>query len=297
MVAAVNKRFSEISLGCCCLLLLAAASGCGSDEWPTTKKVRISVKADQPGTGYRKETYGAREGFDIVIANMAARALGKEPYFNDVASDARQTVIANDDADLVVATFSINDERLAGDGDSQSAVDFVGPYAKTQSGILVRGKEYPGTPKDVNLAGKRVCTWPGTTSGVTAPNAIDSRYTRVEGSDAGDCVRRLRSKGSGRVDAVYTDAMLLYGFTQEYDDLKVVDPGLGTFQYYGIALPKGHRDVCNKIKKALKKYIGSGAWDQDFKNSLKSIDKSLTYKPSLDDIDTYSCKNKVGRQS
>lgn len=283
----MRSMLSRVALACCGSLLLATSTGCGSDEWPQGKKVRVSVKADQPGTGYQEGAYGPRTGFDIDIARVAAEALGKEPEFSNVASDKRDVVIGEGDADLVVATFSINDDRLSGrDG---PAVDFVGPYAKTSSSILVRDEDRFDVRKTADLKGKRVCTWPGTTSSLVATENLP-QHESVEGTDAGDCVRKL---ARGDADAVFTDALLLHGFTRKYPKLQVVDLETGNFQYYGIALPKGHRDVCEKIKAELKKYVGSHDWAQAFRGSLPG--NPVTYQPAPGDIDKYSCRDKVGR--
>ncbi|MEU3216034.1 transporter substrate-binding domain-containing protein [Streptomyces sp. NPDC006971] len=284
----MTSKLSRVALACCGTLLLATSTGCGSDEWPQGKKVRISVKADQPGTGYQEGKYGPRTGFDIDIARVAAEALGKEPDFSNVASDKRDVAIGEGDADLVVATFSINDDRLS--GKYGPAVDFVGPYAKTSSSILVREEDYSDVQKTDDLEGRKVCTWPGTTSGVVASENLPT-HESIEGTDAGDCVNKLNQ---GDVDAVFTDALLLHGFTKVYPNLQVVDLDSGNFQYYGIALPKGHRDVCEKIKAELKKYVGSHDWAQAFRESLRGSDP-VTYQPAPGDIDKYSCRDEVGR--
>ncbi|MEU9318894.1 transporter substrate-binding domain-containing protein [Streptomyces sp. NPDC048295] len=286
---------SRIAMVGCGLLLLAAASGCGSDEWPATKEVHIGVKADQPGTGYRNGTYGEYTGFDIRIAHMTAGVLGKKAKFFDVPSDERQTAVGSDN--LVVATFSIIDDRLSGKP-TGPAVDFVGPYAKTLSGILVRTGDDPGIHELSDLEGKRVCTWPGTTSGAIAPEVLPysdllPHYQKVEGDDAGDCVRRLAENDD--VDAVFTDTLLLQGFAQEDPNLEVVKPETGTFQYYGIALPKGHRDVCEKIKEGLRQYMDSGKWDEDFATNFHSIKNKGAYKPTAGQVEKFSCQDRVGR--
>ncbi|MFF8917736.1 transporter substrate-binding domain-containing protein [Streptomyces sp. NPDC015032] len=249
------------------------------------------MKADQPGTGYKNGTYGSYSGFDIRIAYMAAGALGKEPKFDDVASDERQTALGRETPHLVVATFSITDDRLAGKT-TKPAVDFVGPYAKTQSGILVREGDRPGIHDLPDLKDKRVCTWPGTTSGVMASDVLP-HYQEVEADDAGDCVRRLTGKQG--VDAVFTDTLLLQGFAQKDKSLEVVAPKSGNFQYYGIALPKGHRDACEKIKGELKRYMGSGDWDRDFSTNFPSIKNMGAYKPTPLQVEKFSCRDKVGR--
>lgn len=294
MVAPVREkrgRTSLVALASCGLLLAAAASGCGSDEWPGSKEVHVGVKADQPGTGYRTGPYGSRSGFDIRIADMVANTLGKKLKFEDVSSGERETALGGETPHFVIATFSINDDRLAGKT-VKPAVDFVGPYAKTHSGILVRKEDISPIRELPDLEGKNVCTWPGTTSGDMVSNVLPSHH-EVEGDDAGDCVRRL-TEGDG-VDAVFTDTLILQGFAQDDDSLQVVKPNSGTFQYYGIALPKGHRDVCERVKEGLVRYMNSGKWDTDFKDNFESIKNVGMYKTTPRQVDRFSCRDKVGR--
>ncbi|MFF3452505.1 transporter substrate-binding domain-containing protein [Streptomyces sp. NPDC002667] len=277
------------------MLTFAAVTVFGSDDWPKGDVVRIGVKGDQPGTGFQRDVYATRSGFDIRIARVAADALHKPPDFTSVPSDDRQTDLdGHHPIDLVVATYSINNDRLTG-ANGRPAHDFAGPYAVTYQGFLV-SKKGPRVSRLSDLKGKRVCTWTGTTSTPT----IDRRTTGlipVQDSDASKCIADLRS---GAVDAVSSDQLLLYGFTQAHKDLEVV-PGLtiGNAQYYGVGLPKRHRGACAEIKKALKAYVDSEDWSRDFKNELPAIPAAdpnweSDYKPRDTQIDTYSCHDKIG---
>ena len=86
------------------------------------KKLVIGVKADQPGLGL--QTGNGYEGFDIEIGKIIAGKLGIEPgdiEWVETVSANREAFIVNDRVDLVIATYTINDER-------KQQVDFAGPY-------------------------------------------------------------------------------------------------------------------------------------------------------------------------
>jgi glutamate transport system substrate-binding protein len=278
----------------CVLLALAATSGCGS-SWPEGDTVRIGVKMDQPGTGYA-DGYPPYSGFDIRVSEKAAEALGKKADFKSVESALRQVSLdGKHPFDLVVATYSINNERLTG-SNGEPAHDFAGPYAITYQGFMVKKGE-PKITSLSDLAGAKVCVWEGTTS-QSAIKQAETRIVPVGKRTAAACVAELEA---GRVRAVSTDQLILYGFSQVHKNLEVVpDVTISDAQYYGIGLPKGHREECGKLKAALKEYVRSDDWTDDFQAQLPSVATAeprtweTAHKPTEAQIDTFSCRDKVG---
>ncbi|KUL47325.1 hypothetical protein ADL22_10325 [Streptomyces sp. NRRL F-4489] len=271
--------------------LAATATACGSsgseeNSLFASGRVSVGVKSDQPGTS--KLDHYSPVGFDITLANRLLKKLGAEPDFGAVPSEDRSTVLKNKKKDLVIATFSITDERAA-------ELDFVGPYATTSQGVMVR-KDDHRIRKDEDLNGKTVCTWPGTTSAETL-RTMASRVTVYEARDASSCIADLEKKKSA--DAVSTDQMILYGFTQEHPGLRVVpEVTIGRKNNYGIAMDKGHRDDCRKLLDALRDYLTGSDWAQDFAFTLHAIPGAdplweSNYKPRVDTLDAYSCRDKL----
>lgn len=238
-------------------------------------------------------------GFDIQVAKVAAKALGKEATFKAVPSNERQTALdaKNPTVDLIVATYSINNERLKGTNDLP-AHDFAGPYAKTWQGFLVKEKKNgPEIKKSDYFSHKTVCTWEGTTSTQTLKDAVEHVHVMTRPTAQG-CIDELEA---GRVSAVSTDQLLLYGFAHVHPKLTVVKSvTVGTAQYYGVGIPKGHRGECDEIKDALKKYVNSSAWAQDFETALPDATQpdaaphwESDFKPTDGNIDTMSCKDGI----
>ncbi|MFE4517406.1 transporter substrate-binding domain-containing protein [Kitasatospora sp. NPDC056783] len=277
--------------------LLVVAGGCGAEPEPSlfadAKRVRVGAKTDQPGTGYQPHG-GTFTGLDITVTRELLKRIKAGPAdFGGVISKDRAAELRSKRFDLVAATFSITDERMRpvdatppGEG-----LDFVGPYATTPQGMLVR-KEDEGryhTLDDLN--GKRVCVWGGTTSDVEL-NKLPQRFTvRVE-EDAGYCIKALKANDT---DAVSTDLLILYGFMDSDSTLTVVPKiSFGRPNQYGIALAKGHRKDCERLRDALKEYATDNDWTRDFDHDLPKVPKELrdAAKPTESSIDALSCKDR-----
>ncbi|MEU7640253.1 MULTISPECIES: transporter substrate-binding domain-containing protein [unclassified Streptomyces] len=263
--------------------LAATATACGSSESLfDSGRVAVGMKDDQPGTSSIEHYHPL--GFDVDVANHVLKTLNVEPDFGAVPSELRGTVLKNKKKDLVVATFSITADRM-------KDLDFVGPYASTLQGFMIRADDH-SIQKISDLDGKRVCTWTGTTSVDTLKKYTGSKW--YEAPDASSCIDDLNTKYAS---AVSTDQMILYGFTERHKNLKVIPKlTIGSANRYGIAMAKGHRADCYKLRDALRAYVTTSDWDQDFKSSLHSItdadvDWQAHYKPTADEIELYSCRD------
>ncbi|MEV7866280.1 transporter substrate-binding domain-containing protein [Streptomyces sp. NPDC088124] len=279
---------------------LAGASLAGCSSEPTSLfaegRIEVGAKSDQPGTSYSPHD-GEFNGFDVTVAREVLDRVGvKSPDFEGVLSKNRARALHEGDVQLVAATYSITKDRMtpkskSGDGEG---LDFVGPYASTQQGILVRSEDSGNYKSLRDLSGRLVCVWQGTTSAAVLGGKAYGDIPTVTETDARDCVRKLRE---GAVDAVSTDQLILYGFMED-DSSLTVERALtfGPFNDYGIAMAKGHREDCKKLQQALMDYAGSNDWDRDFQNNLPRVPKASRdeARPTDDDIETYSCRDKPG---
>lgn len=310
LVDRYGRRNALVTVSALALLALAAGFLLTQESsWPPKESARFGIKEDQPGTGYQKEHYSERSGLDIAIAGMAAGALGKEAKFEPLSSDQRRTAFLGKNGgkvDFIVSTYSITQERM-----DDEAKDFIGPYAVTGTGFLLKSDH--SRPQSIyDLGGMKVCTWGGTTS-----KEILEKVARIledlgrsleivnppEG--AGDCVDQLNE---GKVKAVFSDELLLQGFAlQPGSDLVAIPSAslkgfsdkerpLDEEQKWGIALPRGHRKECMQIKSALQKYIENGEWSRVFKENFKDLNEGR-YKPDMKVIEKYSCVDRLPKES
>jgi len=220
---------------------------------------KVGIKFDQPGLGLKEGS--SYTGFDVDVATYVAKELGhdaKDIQWVQAPSAQRETLISTGQVKMVVATYSITDER-------KQKVSFAGPYFVAGQDLLVRNDETTITGPET-LTGKRLCSVKGSTSA----QKVKDKYPGVQLQEFGtysECVAALVSKG---VDALTTDNTILAGYAaqdQYKGKLKVVGKTFSE-ERYGIGLKKGDKAMCEKVNTAIAKMISSGEWQ-------KAVDKNL----------------------
>ncbi|MEX5235490.1 UNVERIFIED_CONTAM: glutamate ABC transporter substrate-binding protein [Kocuria sp. CPCC 205316] len=248
------------------------AGGGGSGE-----SVRIGIKFDQPGLGYRDGS--EYTGFDVDVAKYVAGELGySEDQIEWVESPSanRENMLSNDQVDMIFATYSITEER-------DQTVDFAGPYFVAGQDLLVRTDDSSITGPD-DLEGKNLCSVTGSTS---AQKVKDDQpgANLVEQPGYADCLTALES---GQVDAVTTDDIILAGLAStdaNQGKFKVVG---NTFseERYGVGLPDGS-DQCEAVNAAITKMIDEGAWEEAVTANTEGAD--YTYNAELNPPEPEPC--------
>lgn len=139
------------------LCLLGAANLAWSDTLDTIKqrkKILIAVDIGAPPYGFL-DTQAKQAGSDIEAANLLAKDLGVELEIIPVTGPNRVPFLLTKKADLVMASFSITDER-------KKVIDFSEPYGVVP--IVVAGPKAVALKGFSDLAGKNVAVTRGTTS-------------------------------------------------------------------------------------------------------------------------------------
>jgi glutamate transport system substrate-binding protein len=240
------------------------------------KKLIIGVKADQPGLGL--QTGSKYEGFDIEIAKIIAKDLGVPESgieWKTTVSANREPFIQQGTVDLVIATYTINDDR-------KTKVAFAGPYFVAGQDLLVKSNSSIDGPNA--LDGKKVCSVTGSTPAKRIQT--DHPKAQLQLFDAySKCVEAL---SAGSVDAVTTDDIILAGYaaqSQYAGKFKVVGKPFST-EPYGIGLKKDDKSSCDKINEILKKAAGDGRYKKAWDDTLGKSGKSL---PTLDASKLTNC--------
>jgi glutamate transport system substrate-binding protein len=253
------------------------AAGSTMDKIHKAKHIKIGVKFDQPGIGYKNPTSGKVEGYDIEIGKMIAGQLGldyndnKQVEFVETVSKNRETFLENGTVDLVIASYSITDER-------KQLVGFAGPYYETGQDMLIRkaDKDKIKTPDD--LAGKKVCSVTGST-----PLAnIEKNYPKAKPvalAQYSDCVTQLQNS---TVDVLTTDGAILLGYAaQDPDHLMVVGKPFST-EKYGIGMNKDRTDLRKWIDDRLDASFSDGSWKKAYDLTLGKSGSEAPNPPTLD---------------
>jgi glutamate transport system substrate-binding protein len=238
--------------------------------------LKFGVKADQPGLGL--QTGSAYEGFDIEIAKIVAKGLGVPEsgiqYVTTVSAN-REPFIQQGQVDVVVATYTINDER-------KTKVNFAGPYYVAGQDLLVPTNSTITGPE--MLAGKKVCS----VTGSTPAKRIKEDYpdAKLQLFDTySKCVTAL---AGGQVDAVTTDDIILAGYAaqpQYAGKFKIVGKPFSE-EPYGIGVKKDDKAGCDKINEILTAAVKDGSYKAAWDATLGS---SGAPAPTLDTSKLTNC--------
>ncbi|MBD8060824.1 glutamate ABC transporter substrate-binding protein [Oceanitalea stevensii] len=220
--------------------------------------ITIGTKFDQPLFGLQGPD-GVPVGFDVEIGQLIADELGVEAEFVEAQSAQRETLIQNGSVDLVVATYTINDER-------KELIDFAGPYYVAGQSLMVTADNTDINGPD-DLAGKTVCSADGSTP---AQNIRDN-YPDAELVTYGAYTDCLDPLSSGQVDAVTTDNVILAGYVNEQpDDFKLVGEQF-TEEPYGIGLAKDDDDFRTFVNDTLEAAYEDGRWAEAWENTAGAV--------------------------
>lgn len=223
--------------------------------------IKIGTKFDQPLFGLQAPS-GEPQGFDVEIGKIIASELGiaeGDIEWVETVSENRESYIENGTVDIVVATYTINDER-------KEIIDFAGPYFNAAQMIMVRADEEEIQGPD-DLAGKNVCSVEGSTPAANMEENYPDAELKLFAAYS-DCLEPLRN---GQVDALTTDNVILSGYVSESpDDFKLVGEGF-TEEPYGIGLKKGDDDFRTFINDVLETSYEDGRWAEAFESTAGAV--------------------------
>jgi len=237
--------------------------------------IRIGTKYDQPGLGNINLETDEPEGFDVEIGKIVAGKLGIEPdgiEWIETVSANREAFITGDRVDLVIATYTINDER-------KQEIDFAGPYYVAGQDLLV-GQDDDSINGPDDLAGKRVCA----ASGSTPIENIRENYPDaepVEFDTYTECVDQL---DAGQIDAVSTDDIILAGYAADpkYEGKFRVVGETFSEEPYGIGLMKGDDAWRDFLNDTLEEAYEDGTWKDAFDATLGASGVDAPEPPAVD---------------
>ncbi|HEX5770954.1 MAG TPA: glutamate ABC transporter substrate-binding protein [Nocardioidaceae bacterium] len=238
-------------------------------------KIKIGVKVDQPGIGFKEPGEDLPTGFDIEMGRIIAAQLGIDPDSENVEwvetiSDNRESFIQNGTVDIVIASYSITDERRA-------VVGQAGPYYVTGQQLLIRKADDEKINGPEDLSGIKVCSVEGSTSLARVQDEYGA--DPVPFGTYSECVDQLENE---TVDAVTTDGAILAGYAAENDELTVVGEPFSE-ERYGIGYKKDDAEMCQFLNNTIEGSFEDGTWEEAFELTLGQASGVETpEQPTLD---------------
>jgi glutamate transport system substrate-binding protein len=243
------RKTSALAASVLALSLAATACSSGGDD----EGITIGIKFDQPGLGLLNSD-GDHVGFDVDVATYIAGELGYEPdqiTFEEAPSPERESLLSRGDVDMIVATYSISEER-------EEQVDFAGPYFLAHQDLLVRA-DYE-VPNVEAINDMTLCSVSGSTSAANVQRDFAPDANLQEFNTYSQCLNGLES---GRIDALTTDDSILAGYAAQQEHqgkFRLAELDLSN-EYYGVGLPKDSEDL-EDVNSAIEQMVSDGSWDQ-----------------------------------
>ena len=232
--------------------------------------VKIGVKFDQPGLGFKQAGVAIPTGLDIEMGKILAAKLGIKPEDVDwveTISDNREPFLQAGTVDFVIASYSITDDR-------RQVVGQAGPYYITGQQLLVKKGSDIKSVDDIK--GKEVCSVTGSTS----LKQVEDKGATARGFETySQCRDQVLD---GAVGAMTTDGSILLGYAAENpDELEVVGEPFSE-ERYGIGYSKDLTELCPFITDTIKEAEGDGDWAKAFEATLGKSGVETPEPPAMD---------------
>ena len=230
--------------------------------------VTLGTKYDQPGLGLRNPD-NSMSGLDVDVAQYVVNSIADDNGWDhpsvewrETPSAQRETLIQNGEVDLIAATYSINPGR-------SESVNFGGPYLLTHQALLVRDDDDRITTLEDLEDGLILCSVTGSTPAQKVKDVLPGVQLQ-EYDTYSSCVEALNQSN---VDAMTTDATILFGYSQQYEgEFRVVemeqDGEPFTNEYYGIGLTKDDTEATDAVNAALERMYADGSFQRFLTDNL-----------------------------
>ena len=227
------------------------------DEIKQSGEIKVAVFSDKAPFGYIDKD-GKNAGYDVYFAQRLAEDLGVTVKYTSVDPAARVDVLTSNKVDVVLANFTVTDERA-------QKVDFAKPYMKVALGVV----SPEGAPiTDVSqLDGKTLIIAKGTTAETwfekNAPNVKLQKYDQY--SDAYNALL------DGRGDAFSTDNTEVLAWAKSNKGFTVGITKLGDEDTIAPAVQKGNKELLDFINDEIVKLGEEDFFHKDYEETLEPV--------------------------
>jgi putative glutamine transport system substrate-binding protein len=241
----------------CAALIILAVTGSvfaggkkeGVDAIRGAGVLKVGVKSDVPKFGLLNTATNQYEGMEIELSGLIAKEIlgdASKVEFTPVTAKTRGPLLDNGDIDLVIATFTITEER-------KLTYNFSRTYYTDAVGMLV--KKASGIQGLADLNGKTI----GVAQSATSRDAIKAAGDKIGVSfgfaEFATYPEIKAALDSGRVHVFSVDKSILNGYL---DNESVILPEGFSPQEYGVASKLSNKELAAYIDGLIQKWLGDG---------------------------------------
>ncbi|MBT1166987.1 cysteine ABC transporter substrate-binding protein [Bifidobacterium simiarum] len=227
------------------------------DEIKKSGELKVAVFSDKAPFGYVDKD-GKYQGYDVYFAEQLAKDLGVTPKYTSVDPAARVDVLTSNKVDLVLANFTVTDERA-------QKVDFAKPYMKVALGVVSPDSK---VIKNVDeLKGKTLIIAKGT----TAETYFGTNYPDVKLQKYDQYADAYNALLDGRGDAFSTDNTEVLAWAKANKGFTVGITKLGDEDTIAPAVQKGNTELLNFVNDEIVKLGKDKFFHKDYQQTLEPV--------------------------
>ena len=223
------------------------------DSLKKTGKIRVGIKEDVPNFGYMNPDTNKNEGMEPDIARLIAKEITgneKNVEFVGVTAKTRGPLLDNGEIDMVIATFTINEER-------KKTYNFTTPYYKDEIGFLVRKED--NFPDISSLDGKTIGVIQSATTKVAVDEKAKDLGISLNYKELGSYPELKIALISKRIDGFAVDKSILTGYVD--DQTEILNDGFSP-QEYGITTKKSNTELNDYLDQLVIKWEKDGTLEK-----------------------------------
>ena len=214
--------------------------------------LRVGIKVDVPLFGYLNSETNEIDGMEIDLARaLAKELLGDENAVSLVAvtTKTRGPLLENGGVDVIMATFTITEER-------KKTYNFSEPYYIDEIGFLVLKDSSLHTIADMN--GKTIGVAQSGTARAAIEKLAQEMNLNISYKEYASYPEVKAGLLAGEVNALSIDKSILSGYVD--DKTLILDDGFNP-QEYGIATKLENKNLAKRVDDFVKKMKKNGELD------------------------------------
>lgn len=243
--------------GLIALVLLAtiALAGCGGSKKDDVQKSEdtkanstLIVGFDQafPPMGF-KDDKGGFTGFDIELAQMAAKKMNMDVKLQPIDWDSKDAELNSGNINCIWNGFTMTGR--------EGKYEFSVPYMKNRQVLVV--KKGSTVKSLADMKGKRLELQQGSTADNALAEKKDFKESLGNVTTVPENLTALSDLEQGSCDAVLMDEIVARYIIKQGRDFVVIDDPISE-EEYAVGFKLGNKDLANQINKALNDLAGDG---------------------------------------
>lgn len=209
--------------------------------------LNVGIKQDVPNFGYLDSETGKYSGMEVDLARKIAKELGVKINFIPVTAQTRGALLDNGQVDMVIATFTITEER-------KKLYNFTTPYYTDASGFLVNKSSGYTSLKDLN--GKTIGVAQGSVQRSLLEELAEENKMTFKFVELGSYPELAVSLRAHRIDAFSVDQSILSGYVGSQSEIMDYDYKSAD---YGVVTKKSNTELNDYLNTLITTWKSDGS--------------------------------------